>query len=210
MFRKTLLIALLVSLLPMALWAAGGSSAPTAPTKSPAEEAKELYNRGLELRDKAWSLEEKAQGLSGAERDKVAAKIEKTYRKAAERFSEATSKNARFHQAYSSLGYALRKVGDYEDSLRAYNQALELAPTYAEAIEYRGEAYLGLGRLEDAKEAYLSLFTLDRARADELLAAMQTWLESNPGEEGFASWVAERAKIASQTASLSQLSTRRW
>ena len=53
------------------------------------------------------------------------------------------------------------------------DRALELAPDYGEAIEYRAEAYLGLDRIDDAKKAYMQLFNLDRALADELMEAMR-------------------------------------
>ena len=43
---------------------------------------------------------------------------------------------------------------DQSDSAKPlYDEALRLSPAYNEAIEYRGEAYLGLNRIEDAKAA---------------------------------------------------------
>ncbi|MEM7481145.1 MAG: tetratricopeptide repeat protein [Acidobacteriota bacterium] len=210
------LLALAALLAPVALFAAGGSSAPTPtprpslPELTPEQKADAAYNRGLELRDKAWSIEDQ---------NGDAKKIEKVYRKAAKRFEDATNQNPKHHQAWSSLGYALRKLGEYEDSLAAYDTALELAPTYTEAIEYRAEAYLGLNRLDDAKEAYMHLFSLDRQRADELMTAMVTWLENRKADpdgvdaetlEAFDAWVVERTKLADQTASLTQLRDRVW
>ncbi len=75
------------------------------------------------------------------------------------------------HEAWNYLGYTHRKLGDYQAALTAYDRALNLKPGYPEAIEYRGHAYLGLNRLEDAKQAYLTLFAGNRQLAAQLLAA---------------------------------------
>jgi hypothetical protein len=101
--------------------------------------------------------------------------------------------------------------------LSAYGRALEIKPGFAEAIEYRGHAYLGLNRLSEAKAAYLTLFAGNRKLAATLLAAMQQWVgahratSANDGVgvdgamlESFASWVNERSTIAGQTASLTR------
>jgi tetratricopeptide (TPR) repeat protein len=201
-------------LLPMTLSAAGGSSAPS---DDPQQEAVADYNRGLRHRDKAWELEKKLETKTiVADRAKLETKIGKEYEKAIKSFRAATEANPQMYQSYSSMGYALRKTGDYVSSLAAYNQALELEPGYSEAIEYRGEAFLGLGRTE---EAYLELFRADRARADELMDAMKTWVEERTGESSvvdpgelqeFSAWVEERAAIAAQTASLIESSDRAW
>ena len=61
-------------------------------------------------------------------------------------------------QAYNGMGYSYRKLGDYTKALENYDRALQLAPKFPDAIEYRGEAYLALNRLDDAKQAYLTLF----------------------------------------------------
>ena len=146
-----------------------------------------------------------------ATRERLASKIDKQYEKAARAFRSATEENPKMYQAFSSLGYALRKTGDYDGSLAAYNEALDINPGYVEAIEYRAEAYLGLDRLNEAKDAYLQLFREDRERADELMTAMQSWVEErqdNPGSldastvEEFTSWVEERAEVSGNTASL--------
>ncbi|MEE8137864.1 MAG: tetratricopeptide repeat protein [Thermoanaerobaculia bacterium] len=210
--RWVLVGALALFLTPIVLEAAGGSSTPT-PTRSPQDEAKAAYERGLRYRDKAWKLEEKAAASTDPKaRGKLEGKVQKEFQRAVRAFRDATRSNPRMFQAFSSLGYALRRTGDYEASLEAYNRALELESRYAEAIEYRAEAYLGLNRLDDAKTAYLRLFRGDRERADELMSAMKKWVERRRAEPGtldrttidaFAAWVEERARISEQTASLS-------
>ena len=198
------------------LHAAGGSSAP--PSTDPVDAAAAAYERGLKARDKAWELEKEMANASPADRERYASKIEKQYEKAARAFQSAIDDNPEMYQAHSSLGYALRKTGDYEGSLAAYDQALEINPSYSEAIEYRAEAFLGLGRLDDVKTSYMQLFRDDRERADELMAAMEAWVEerkSDPGSldasavEEFSAWVEERAEVAGNTASLTS-STSSW
>ena len=151
----TFAIACLLSTVP--LLAAGGSSAPSPTARSevtltPEQRAAIAYNRGLKNRDKAWVLEKK---LSEAQTDKQRAKFEtkirKEYKKAIQAFESAIAASSSMFEAHASLGYALRKTGDYTASLKAYNHALDLEPRYTEAIEYRAEAYLGLYRLEDVK-----------------------------------------------------------
>lgn len=196
--------------------AAGGS---TVPSVSPVDQAADAYNRGIKYRDKAWKLEEKAMTASGDDRAKLEGKIQKEYQKAARAFEAAVDTNPEMYQAHGSLGYALRRTGQYEASLEAYNRALEIAPDYAEAVEYRAEAYLGLNRLDEAKEAYMALFRSDRERADELMTAMKQWIENRSDDSGsvetgviedFETWVQKRAEIAGHTASLSGTSDRTW
>ncbi|MEJ2085216.1 MAG: tetratricopeptide repeat protein [Acidobacteriota bacterium] len=202
-------VAMVLALAVPGLQAAGGSSAP--PSTDPADTATAAYERGLQARDKAWELEKQMQGADAGDQERLASRITTQYEKAARAFRAATEDNPKMYQAFSSLGYALRKTGDYDGSLAAYNQALELNPTYFEAIEYRAEAYLGLGELDKVKEAYMHLFRENRERADELMDAMQTWVNERrqtPSAldtatvESFAAWVDERAEVAGNTASL--------
>lgn len=62
--------------------------------------------------------------------------------------------------ALSLMGFAYRKLGDYDQALAHYDRALELNPRNRGALEYLGEAYLELGRPEEAKEM------LDRLEAE--------------------------------------------
>ena len=52
--------------------------------------------------------------------------------------------------AYSLLGFAHRKLGDYDRSLDFYNKALQLNPWHLGALEYLGEAYLELDQPDRA------------------------------------------------------------
>lgn len=220
---------LISSFLPAALWASGGSHAPRptgssssmpAPKKTPEQQAVDHYNAGLKLRDKALAYQtEEAQASGPGERTKLEKKAQQAFEKAIVQFRAATGKYPKYYQAYNDLGFALRKTGDYTGALEAYDQALSLSPAFAPAIEYRGEAYLGLDRVEDAKQAYMALFPTDRSEADELFKAMKGWVEKRRTEPGaltpeavqeFSRWVAQREELAGQTPSVSELQQRKW
>ena len=137
---------------------------------------------------------------------KLEKKIAKEYTKAIKNYEKAIGYSPDFYEIHGSLGYALRKVGRFDESLAAYNESLRLNPSYGNAIEYRGEAYLGLNRIDDAKQAYMTLYQGDLALADQLLAAMVNWVASRREDaagldaatvEQFASWVDDRSELAS-------------
>jgi tetratricopeptide (TPR) repeat protein len=139
---------------------------------------------------------------------KLPAAVKESYGKARAKFEEATKADPKLSQAWNGLGYSARKLGDYKAALAAYDTAIELRPGYPEATEYRGEAYLALNRLEDAKQAYLDLFAANRPLADRLLESMKAWIAS-PGRKkadvaDLTEFVEERSKIAAQTASLTR------
>ena len=180
-------------------------------TLTPQQQAIQAYNMGIASRDKAWKLEKKmAESTDPPEQGKLGKKVAKAYRSAAASFERAIKSNPMMYEAHSDLGYCLRKQGDYEASVAAYDRALQIEPRYAEAIEYRAEAYLALNRLDEAKQAYMELFKGQSDQAAALLEAMQRWAAENPQEEAFSSWVTERAEIAGQTKSVSELKDADW
>lgn len=219
---RTIVLALAAVVAATTVWAAGGSSAPVPqqePQVTPEQEARQHYNQGIYYREKAWKLEKQLADATDKDRQKLERKIEKNYGRAIGEYEDALRNDPNMYQAASDLGYALRKTGRYTEALQAYDHALSLEPSYAEAIEYRAEAYLALNRLEEVKSAYVQLFGSDRARADELLAAMHTWVKqqrSAPGEvdaatlDSFASWVDERTEIAGTTTPVSELRKKSW
>ncbi len=161
------------------------------------------YNLGLEYRNKAWKLEQKAATADGEKAAKKAAKAQKSYKRAIEQFRMAVEQMPDFYQALGSLGYALLKTGQYEEALEAYNRALEIGPIYPEAIEERAEAFLGLDRIEEAKGAYRQPIQVDRECAAALMPALKRWLHQQRGDAGglsdeavesFAVWIKERSE----------------
>jgi tetratricopeptide (TPR) repeat protein len=189
----------------------GMPSADSRAPRSPEDQARDHYNGGVRLVEKADELGTDAtHQADDRKKQKVAAKSTQSYANALKKFTRATELNPSMYQAWNYLGYTNRKLGNFEGALAAYDRALRLKPDYAEAIEYRGHAYLGLNRLSEAKEAYLSLYSANRKLAAQLLAGMQEWVGAHRADTGgldvdsFAAWVNERGAIASKTASLTR------
>ena len=85
----------------------------------------------------------------------------------------------------------------------AYDTALEVNPNYPEAMEYRAEALLGLGRVEEAQEAYQRLAAISEEHAAELLSAMKEWAGAQANvaaaaELGLADWIAARERAGAE------------
>jgi tetratricopeptide (TPR) repeat protein len=183
-------------------------------TRTPQSMAQSAYNSGVRLVEKGDALAaDAAHQADERKRKKTSEKALEAYRASSRKFAQALEHDSTLHSAWNYLGYAQRKVGNYNDALLAYDRALQLKPGYPEAIEYRGHAYLGLGRLSEAKDAYLTLFSGHRKLAASLLGAMQSWVSEHRGSAGpvdaaalesFASWVNERSAIAVQTAGLTR------
>ena len=187
---------------------------------TPEENALKSYERGLKHRDKAAKYEQKAVDEENERKyAKLQKKIAKEYKKAIDDYEKAVAYYPQLYKAHGSLGYALRKVGRYEESLAAYNQSLKINPYYNEAIEYRGEAYLGLNRLDDAKAAYMELFQDNRPLADQLMTAMIAWVAARRVDTGgldatvveqFAEWVDQRNTLASYVHPMDDAAESRW
>jgi tetratricopeptide (TPR) repeat protein len=187
---------------------------------TPEEEAIEYYNDGISSRDKAAAYEKEAAAETDAKKKtKLEAKAKDKHESSIKKFLTATKKDPRMFQAWGSLGYAYRVTGNYTASLEAYAKALEIQPAYTPAIEYRAEAYLGLGRLDEVKSAYMTLFNTDRKRADELTSAIDRWLEKKKADptgidpaklDEFGKWASERKQLAAQTSSLTSGQELRW
>jgi tetratricopeptide (TPR) repeat protein len=103
----------------------------------------------------------------------IRARVARDWKGAEAAFRRAIALRSAFPEAWSELGYALRNQGRYPESLEAYDQALRLRPDFPEALEYLGEAYVKLGRLEDARRILDRLRVLDAARARELAEVIQ-------------------------------------
>jgi len=182
--------------------------------KSPETQALNAYNAGVRLVEKADELNADAARQTDAHKQKKTLdKSKQNYSNAVRKFAQAVEYQSAMYQAWNYLGYSQRKLGNYQDALAAYDRALSIKPGYAEAIEYRGHAYLGLNRLSEAKESYLALYASNRKLAASLLTGMQEWVGAHRADaagidgamlDSFASWVTERSKIAGQTVGLTR------
>ena len=164
------------------------------------EQAIEAYNLGyaaIQRADHATALAEASSDAKEKLQSQRAANEQ--YEQARQHFEKAVHLDAYLHEGFTYLGYANRKLGRYSQALAAYQQALALNPDYSYAIEYQGQAYLGLNRIDEARFNYLRLYALNKGQARKLLQAMQSWLNAhkdsaprNVDMDSFASWVAQR------------------
>jgi len=162
--------------------------------KSPETVAIDAMNSGLKRLEKADQIERTNPKQA-----------RKEYQAALKDFQAAAGASPDNYRAHNGAGYALRKLGNYERALASYERALVLAPTSSEAIEYRAEAYLGLNRLDAAKQSYMHLFVHDRSASHVLMKAMKAWVEARRAQpagvdpsaiDTFAAWVRERDTLA--------------
>jgi tetratricopeptide (TPR) repeat protein len=214
--------ALVASLGGSALLAEGSGSIPQSGMNlqqqqlTPQQEAERLYNDAVGYKEKADKLSVEAEATTDPKKKaKLEAKSRDKREDAIAKYKKATEKYPQLYQAWGGLGHAYRMIGNYDASLAAYDKALEIQPGFTPAIEYRGEAYLGLNRLDDVRAAYMQLFTMDRPRADTLGAAIEKWIaktrevQASPaGFDEFVQWAEDRKKLASQTSALSESDSR--
>lgn len=179
----------------------GGFSEPGAAAAGVAEDAmmsaRLHYNVGFEQFEKATRLDMEASALKGGAQRRRQEEALAEFAGARERFRAAAAANPAMKEAWNLVGYTSRRLGDYEDSLAAYDRALALNPDYPEAIEYRAELFMLTGRFDDVKSAHASLLQSSPSYAKELETAMKAWVARKdapgadaPGRAQFAAWVA--------------------
>lgn len=175
--------------------AMGGPTPDPRANESKEERAIKVYNDGYRLIQKADDFA----AQSSSTDDKAWKESQKTYKASLKKFNSALKLHPAMHEAYTYIGYANRKLGNYPDSFAAYEQALRLKADYPPAIEYQGEAFLGVNRLDEAKTNYLRLYALDPAQAHKLLRAIKAWAGKNASQPpagvdvaALQAWAAER------------------
>lgn len=154
------------------------------------QRARDAYAAGV------WTIEE----IEGEHATPLTdeAHRQRAYERALQAFNEAIAAEPKMYEALTYVGYCERKLGRYEASLRAYAAALKEKPAYVYAIEYEGEAYLGLNDFARARFDYLRLYALDPALAAKLLAAMRKWTETtqDPAVAQAREWIESRRSAA--------------
>ena len=217
-----LFLACLLADLSLAAFANGGGekpmpSMPMPRVETPQQKARDAYNDGVRSVKKADKAQQAAaEATDAGKKDKAVHEAHDAYAAALAKFKESTSLDPTQHEAWNYVGYTNRKLGNYDDALAAYDKALAIKPGYPDALEYRGEAYLGLGRVPEAQQAYLDLYAGNRALAGKLLSAMKSWAAAQRTSSSGSSptnldeldkWIQERTQIASQTAALTRAGT---
>jgi len=214
-------LGVLVALGSGAALAAGGGGAPSGggsfnmPERqmTPEEQAKQAYNQGVRAVKAADKLAKSADETTDEKKkSKALDKAKHQYENARGYFASALQRKVDMYEAWNYVGYTSRKLGEYDKALQAYDEALRLNPNYGEAIEYRGEAYLALNRIDDAKAAYLDLFAKDREQAAQLMKVMTEWVAKRQADPAgvdpaavaaFDTWIKDRAKLAALTVNMS-------
>lgn len=184
---------------------------PSAPPEvKPEKAAAKAYAAANKSMAKAKEFEDIiAKSTDPDKKAKAQEKLEDTYGRALEQFTEVLRNKGDMYDPWSKIGFIHLHFGAYREAIDDYNHALALKPGLQEAIEHRGEAFMGIDHLEDAKAAYMDLFFHDRPLADQMMLSMQAWLQSHRAAangvratdiDAFDKWLQEREGIAKTTA----------
>ena len=92
---------------------------------------------------------------------------------AEEKYRAAIAADRGIPEAWNGLGHALKMQRRYDGALLAYDEALKLRPDYPKALEYLGETYVAMGRLDDARGVLARLEKLDGQPSVRLAKSIQ-------------------------------------
>ena len=116
------------------------------------------YDKGASLIKKAKKLESKGK----------IEKANKRYEKALEYLIKSNKKNPNQPDTLNYLGFALRKLGNFEEAEKYYLQGLNIKPDHHGINEYLGELYIQTNRIDLAKERLEVLKNCKCEEYDEL------------------------------------------
>jgi tetratricopeptide (TPR) repeat protein len=185
---------------------------PSAPLEvKPEKAAAKAYANAQKTMAKARELEDVvAKSTDPDKKARAREKLEDAYGKALEQYTEVLRNKNDMVDAWNQVGFIHLRFGAFRESIDDYNHTLKLKPDLPEALEHRGEAFLGVDRLDEAKATYMDLFFHDRPLADQLMVSMQAWLQTHRSAangvrvadiDAFDKWLQERDSIAKTTAS---------
>lgn len=196
-----LISALAILALAPAAWAVPDGPMPSRngaeTSQDPKVIARNHYNQGYERVQSVAKLELEAASMpafASQYRDTAKAGLAT----ARDSFRKAVAADPEMKEGWNMLGFTSRKLGEYQESLKAYEKALALSPNYPEAIEYRAELFLLTGRLAETRDAYATLLKLEPSYAGVLKTSMQDFLKGKQSfpasvkpadSEAFATWV---------------------
>ena len=107
------------------------------------------YDKGASLIKKAKKLESKGK----------IEKANKRYEKAYEYLIKSNEKNPNQADTLNYLGFALRKLGNFEEAEKYYLEGLNIKPDHNGINEYLGELYIQTNRIEPVSYTHLTLPT---------------------------------------------------
>lgn len=145
-------------------------STPQDAEKRPAREQAETWYHD------AYEDVTRAKELSAGEKADLK-KAKKHWERSIERAARALEYDPKYHEALNLQGFAWRHLKNYEKSLAAYAACLALAPDYAPAREYYGQALLESGNRKGAEE---QLAYLKKLNAEDLAKSLEAALAAAP------------------------------
>ena len=116
------------------------------------------YDKGASLIKKAKKLEEKGK----------IEKANKRYEKALEYLIKSNKEKPNQPDTLNYLGFALRKLGNFEEAEKYYLLGLNIKPDHYGINEYLGELYIITDRMDLAKERLEVLKNCNCEEYDEL------------------------------------------
>ena len=116
------------------------------------------YDKGVSIIKKGKKLEEKGK----------IEKANKRYEKALEYLIKSNEKEPNQADTLNYLGFALRKLGNFEEAEKYYLEGLNIKPDHHGINEYLGELYIQTNRIDLAKERLEVLKSCNCEEYDEL------------------------------------------
>ena len=116
------------------------------------------YEKGASLIKRAKKLESKGK----------IEKANKRYEKALKYLMKSNKKNPNQADTLNYLGFALRKLGNFEEAEKYYLEGLNIKPDHHGINEYLGELYIQTNRIDLAKERLEVLKNCNCEEYDEL------------------------------------------
>ena len=90
------------------------------------------------------------------------------YKRAIEKLEKANKEEPDNADVFNYLGFAHRKIGNYDNSKVFYEEALTIQPDHKLALEYQGELFLTLNDTNSAQSNLIKLRALCPQGCDEL------------------------------------------
>ena len=90
------------------------------------------------------------------------------YKRAIEKLKKAKKEEPDNADVFNYLGFAHRKIGDYDNSKIFYEEALAIQQNHKLALEYQGELFLTLNDISSAQSNLRKLEALCPQGCDEL------------------------------------------
>ena len=181
--------------------------------------ADQQFRKGREYFEQARELEAKAVDASPTRRARLLDRALSRYRASADAFAASLRKLQAeprsidyLPQLHLEMGDALYKTGRHPEAIRAYEQAVVVAPAYLHAHFGLARACLAAGELDCVREGYERLLREAEtrgaawARVDALVALTESWqshraqrANSDDAVQGFDIWFAEAREDLAET-----------